>query len=108
MRFLCPGGHKAVLSKPRTGPSMQASPALGAPATVPEQPHKRSTAALTLAALGVVYGDIGTSPLYTMKEIFSPTTGVPLNPETVVGAVSIVFWFLMLVVTLKYVTLIMR
>ncbi|HEY8048049.1 MAG TPA: potassium transporter Kup [Ramlibacter sp.] len=70
--------------------------------------HGQGTAALTIAALGVVYGDIGTSPLYTIKEIFGPSTGVPLNPETAVGAVSVVFWALMLVVTLKYVTLIMR
>ena len=72
------------------------------------QLHKTSTAALTLAALGVVYGDIGTSPLYTIKEIFHKSTGVPLNPETIVGAVSVVFWALMLVVTLKYVVLILR
>ena len=72
-------------------------------------PHSRTrTAALTLAALGVVYGDIGTSPLYTIKEIFSKSTGVPLNPETIIGAVSVVFWALMLVVTLKYVVLILR
>jgi KUP system potassium uptake protein len=71
-------------------------------------PRKSRTAALTLAALGVVYGDIGTSPLYTVKEIFSRSTGVPLNPETIVGAVSVVFWALMLVVTLKYVVLILR
>jgi KUP system potassium uptake protein len=73
-----------------------------------DTPARPGTAALTLAALGVVYGDIGTSPLYTMKEIFSKATGVPLNPETIVGAVSVVFWALMLVVTLKYVVLIMR
>jgi len=69
--------------------------------------HQR-TAALTLAALGVVFGDIGTSPLYTMKEIFAPATGVPLDAGTIVGAVSVVFWALMLVVTLKYVVLILR
>jgi KUP system potassium uptake protein len=69
---------------------------------------RQSTAALTLAALGVVYGDIGTSPLYTLKEVFGPATGVPLTAATVVGAVSCVFWALMLVVTLKYVVLILR
>jgi KUP system potassium uptake protein len=63
---------------------------------------------MALAALGVVYGDIGTSPLYTIKEIFGAGTGVPLNPGTVLGAVSVVFWALMLVVTLKYVVLILR
>jgi KUP system potassium uptake protein len=65
-------------------------------------------AALTLGALGVVYGDIGTSPLYTVKEIFAPATGVSLNPDNVIGAVSVIFWALMLVVTLKYVILILR
>jgi KUP system potassium uptake protein len=79
------------------------------PAAAPDEQVKRhGTAALTIAALGVVYGDIGTSPLYTIKEIFSPTTGVPMNAATLIGAVSVVFWALMLVVTLKYVTLIMR
>jgi KUP system potassium uptake protein len=70
--------------------------------------QRDSTAALTLGALGVVYGDIGTSPLYTMKEIFSPATGIPLDATHVIGAVSVVFWGLMLVVTLKYVVLILR
>ena len=67
-----------------------------------------SLAALTLGALGVVYGDIGTSPLYTMKEIFSPATGVPLDAAHITGAVSVIFWGLMMVVTLKYVLLILR
>jgi KUP system potassium uptake protein len=70
---------------------------------------KRQTVpALTLAAIGVVYGDIGTSPLYTMKEIFAPATGVTLSANNIVGAVSVVFWALMMVVTLKYVLLILR
>ncbi|MDP3616856.1 MAG: potassium transporter Kup [Rhodoferax sp.] len=63
---------------------------------------------LTLGAMGVVYGDIGTSPLYTMKEVFSPATGVPLDPTHLIGAVSVIFWGLMLVVTLKYVLLILQ
>jgi KUP system potassium uptake protein len=65
-------------------------------------------AALTLGAMGVVYGDIGTSPLYTMKEVFSPATGVRLDAQHLIGAVSVIFWGLMLVVTLKYVLLILR
>ena len=72
------------------------------------QHRKESMAALTLGALGVVYGDIGTSPLYTMKEIFSPATGIPLDAQHLVGAVSVIFWGLMMVVTLKYVLLILR
>lgn len=63
---------------------------------------------LTLGALGVVYGDIGTSPLYTMKEVFNPANGVPLDAPSIVGAVSVIFWALMVVVTLKYVILILR
>jgi KUP system potassium uptake protein len=74
----------------------------------PESPAKQNLAALTLAAIGVVYGDIGTSPLYTVKEIFSPTTGIPLDASHITGAVSTIFWALMLVVTLKYVILILR
>lgn len=70
--------------------------------------QRESVAALTLGALGVVYGDIGTSPLYTMKEIFSPATGVPLDSAHLIGAVSVIFWGLMMVVTLKYVMLILR
>ena len=58
--------------------------------------------------MGVVYGDIGTSPLYTMKEIFSPATGIPLDAVHLIGAVSVIFWGLMMVVTLKYVLLILR
>ena len=74
----------------------------------PADIRRQGLAALTLAALGVVYGDIGTSPLYTVKEIFAPATGVALNAANLIGAVSCMFWALMLVVTLKYVTLILR
>ena len=63
---------------------------------------------LTLGAIGVVYGDIGTSPLYTMSTIFGPEGGVPLDPGHLVGAASTIFWALMLTVTLKYVILILR
>ena len=69
---------------------------------------KRSTSALTLLALGVVFGDIGTSPLYAVKETFSPAHGIPLTPGNVLGGLSTMFWALMIVVSLKYVMLIMR
>ena len=69
---------------------------------------RESMAILTLGALGVVYGDIGTSPLYTTKEIFNPANGIPLDASHIVGAVSVIFWGLMMVVTLKYVLLILR
>jgi len=70
--------------------------------------QSKSVAALTLGAIGVVYGDIGTSPLYTVKEIFSASTGIALTQANIIGAISAVFWALMLVVTLKYVILVLR
>ena len=70
--------------------------------------RKSSTGALTLAALGVVFGDIGTSPLYAMKETFSLEHGIPLDTPNILGGLSTIFWSLMIVVSLKYVTLIMR
>ena len=69
---------------------------------------RQGTAALAFSALGVVYGDIGTSPLYTVKETFGPATGLALDAANLVGAASVIVWALMLVVTLKYVLLILR
>ena len=69
---------------------------------------KQSRSALTIAALGIVYGDIGTSPLYAAKEVFNPVHGIPLNTESILGGLSMIFWSLMIVVSLKYVILIMR
>jgi KUP system potassium uptake protein len=71
-------------------------------------PLSKSRSALTLAALGIVYGDIGTSPLYAAKETFHPDHGIALTPHNVLGGVSAIFWALMIVVSLKYVILIMR
>jgi KUP system potassium uptake protein len=68
----------------------------------------RSTTALALLALGVVFGDIGTSPLYAVKETFAPGHGIDLTTANVLGGLSTIFWSLMIVVSLKYVTLIMR
>ena len=67
-----------------------------------------STQALMLAAIGVVFGDIGTSPLYALKECFSPEHGIPYTPEAVMGILSMLFWAVMLIVTLKYVVIVMR
>jgi KUP system potassium uptake protein len=58
--------------------------------------------------LGVVYGDIGTSPLYAVKETFNPEHGIALTPSNIFGGVSTIFWVLMVVVSLKYVTLVLR
>ena len=65
-------------------------------------------AALVAGAIGVVFGDIGTSPLYTIKEMFHPHFGLTPDAETVKGLLSLGFWSLLLVVTIKYVIVIMR
>ncbi|MEO8717537.1 MAG: potassium transporter Kup [Burkholderiales bacterium] len=72
------------------------------------QARSASTAALTLLALGIVYGDIGTSPLYAVRETFAPGHGIPLTDAAVLGGLSTIFWILMITVSLKYVTLVMR
>ena len=63
---------------------------------------------LAMAALGVIYGDIGTSPLYTVKECFSGKHGVAPTPENILGILSMIFWSLLFVVGLKYVVFIMQ
>jgi KUP system potassium uptake protein len=69
---------------------------------------KSSREALSLAALGVVYGDIGTSPLYALRECFHPSHGVSLNDQTVLGILSLIIWSLLLIVTIKYLILVLR
>ena len=69
---------------------------------------KSQQAALALAALGVVYGDIGTSPLYAMKEVFAGNHSIPLTPENVLGILSLIVWSLIIIVSIKYVIFIMR
>jgi len=71
-------------------------------------PRRQGIAGLSLLALGVVYGDIGTSPLYAAKETFNPQHGIPLTTQNIIGGVSAIFWALMIVVSLKYVTLVLR
>ena len=63
---------------------------------------------MTLAAVGIVYGDIGTSPLYTLKTIFDPEHGLALNTFNLLGVLSLIFWGLTMIVALKYVTLMLR
>src|SRR5688572_8634671 len=69
---------------------------------------KSKQAKLTLLALGVVFGDIGTSPLYAVKETFSADHGIAATYENILAGLSMMFWSLMIVVSLKYVMLIMR
>ena len=69
---------------------------------------KGKLSTLMLAAIGVVFGDIGTSPLYALKECFSAEHGIPFSPEAVFGVISMVFWAFLIVVSLKYVLFVMR
>ncbi|MBX9629935.1 MAG: potassium transporter Kup [Burkholderiales bacterium] len=85
-----------------------ASPTPPAPDAVPNHTPRSGLLGLALGAVGVVFGDIGTSPLYTMKEAFGPGHGLALTHDNVLGILSLVFWSLMLFVTLKYITFIMR
>jgi KUP system potassium uptake protein len=82
------------------------------PHTHPQSAKLRTTAqgALALGALGVVFGDIGTSPLYTVQTVFNPSDPhpVPVSAESVYGVVSLIFWSVMIIVTVTYVLLVMR
>jgi KUP system potassium uptake protein len=73
-----------------------------------QSPRPAPLAGLSVAALGIVFGDIGTSPVYTFRECFDPEHGLPLSPENVLGILSLIVWALILVVAVKYVLLIMR
>jgi KUP system potassium uptake protein len=92
----------------RTSPASPGRPAPGASAFVRERPTGRDLAALSLGALGVVFGDIGTSPLYALKECFAGFHRVDPTPENVLGVLSLVFWAMTFVVTFKYLALVMR
>ena len=81
---------------------------LTAAARLPAHGQRRNFPLLVLGAVGVVFGDIGTSPLYAMKEAFSPHYGIPLNAANVMGLLSIIVWSMMWVITLKYLVVMMR
>ncbi|WP_340644685.1 potassium transporter Kup [Phenylobacterium sp.] len=88
-----------------------ADPASGAPEATEDSlhaPHKDSFRALALGAIGVVFGDIGTSPLYAMREALHHTKDTVSNEIAVLGVVSLVTWALILIVTIKYVVFLMR
>lgn len=70
-------------------------------------PSAVSRYGLVLAAIGVVFGDIGTSPLYALKECFNPEHGIPLTPEATLGVISMLFWAIFIVVALKYILFVM-
>lgn len=76
--------------------------------TAVPDPHRSAFGALFVSALGVVFGDIGTSPLYALKEAFAGPHPLPLDPPHVLGILSLVFWALIGVVMIKYAVVIMR
>ena len=84
------------------------SPSTVTDAAHPSHGHSKASAALIVGALGVVFGDIGTSPLYALRETFLHDTSLAPTPEHVLGVLSTLFWAVTLTVTIKYVTLIMR
>jgi len=76
--------------------------------TTASTPGRSGLAATALAAMGVVFGDIGTSPLYTVREIFGGHHAVPVTVDNVLGILSLVFWAMTVTVSLKYVLFITR
>jgi KUP system potassium uptake protein len=92
---------------PAPGPAPVMVPGHGA-LTHRRPPTGKALLGLALGALGVVYGDIGTSPLYALKECFNGPHGVPATPENVVGVLSLVVWAMTFVVTFKYLSFVMR
>src|SRR5216117_2765066 len=78
------------------------------PTATPAHPRGRYLARLSLLALGVVYGDIGTSPLYALREAFHGQHGIPVTQGNVLGVLSLIFWSLLLIVTVKYHVVIIR
>jgi KUP system potassium uptake protein len=74
----------------------------------PAEPQPERTRALAIGALGVVFGDIGTSPLYALRQCFSPDYGIMISPENVLGILSLIFWALMIIISFKYVVFVMR
>jgi KUP system potassium uptake protein len=72
------------------------------------RPKGKYLALLSLTALGIVYGDIGTSPLYAVRESFHPSHGIAASPENILGVLSLIFWSLILVISVKYLAFILR
>ncbi|MGH8821458.1 MAG: KUP/HAK/KT family potassium transporter, partial [Rhodoferax sp.] len=89
------------MTTPVQGQTPDALPTLG-------KAPRSALSGLALAAIGIVFGDIGTSPLYTMSTVFDASNGLPLNAANTLGVISLILWSLLIVVSLKYVTLIMR
>src|SRR3954467_15734272 len=88
-------------------PTSNAGPASAPRIPVAGHPRARLRT-LAIAALGVVYGDIGTSPIYAMREALHGVHGVPATHDNVLGLLSLIFWALILVISIKYLVFVMR
>ena len=95
----------SLIATQDAAPPLAASPAQPAPATARA---KRRLALLCLASLGIVYGDIGTSPLYALRECFYGEHAVPPTPANVFGVLSLIVWSLLIIISFKYLILILR
>src|SRR5688572_18662580 len=82
---------------------MSESATSAAPAHAPEKSFT-----LLIGALGVVYGDIGTSPLYALRECFHPSHNLAASHDAILGVLSLIFWVLILLISVKYLTFVMR
>ncbi|MBL9007796.1 MAG: potassium transporter Kup [Myxococcales bacterium] len=102
------GSTPSVSAVSSSEPPSARTPSTGSPSHAPKPGNTRDLLKVSLGALGIVYGDIGTSPLYTIRECFTGEHGVLPTPENVLGILSLVFWALLLVVVLKYLTFILR
>ena len=76
--------------------------------TPKKEPEGDRLAKLSIAALGVVFGDIGTSPLYAIRECFHGDYAIPVTNENILGVLSLMFWALIMIVTIKYLTFVFR
>jgi KUP system potassium uptake protein len=76
--------------------------------TPPDSPQGKLSAVLALSVLGVVYGDIGTSPIYALRECFTGKHPIPVTTDNVLGILSLIFWTLILVISLKYMVYVLR
>jgi len=103
-----PSSDSGPQSRSSEPPEPGAPPAPAAEATSADTHHATSEATLALLALGVVYGDIGTSPLYAIKECFAPGHGVAPTRANILGILSLIVWSLLSVVSVKYLTFVLR
>src|SRR5687767_3601245 len=88
---------------------MQAQPSVEPqPGPQQEEGPSGTLAALSLLALGVVYGDIGTSPLYALRECFHGPHAIAVSTANILGVLSLIFWALVLIISIKYLVFILR